>query len=129
MPTLSRPLAGDLLHLRLEEELFRLTRSAALSRSGRSARTLVKDGPLRVTLIALAPNGRIAEHRSPGPITIQALYGRITLAACGESRPLAVGDLLSLEGGVEHAVESSSGGAFLLTVVAPDPHPGSPEEP
>lgn len=118
MPTISRALADDALQLRIDEELFRLTRSEPLNLRGRSARTLVKDGPLRVTLIGLGAGARIAEHHAPGPITVQPVYGSIVVEVDGQTRSLAPGDFLALGPGVEHAVESVSGGAFLLTVVA-----------
>jgi quercetin dioxygenase-like cupin family protein len=108
------------LAFRIEEELFRLTRSEPLVQRGRSGRTLVKDGPLRVTLIALGPDGQIAPHRAAGPITVQVVYGSIRFEVDGESRTLFAGDMLALEAEVEHAVDSATGGAFLLTVVAPD---------
>lgn len=120
MATITRVLADDLLQFRVEEELFRITRSESLGALGRSARTLVKDGRLRVTLIALGAGSRIPVHHADGPITIQPVYGNIVVDAGGESRTLSSGDLLALGAGVEHAVASGGGGAFLLTVVAPE---------
>jgi quercetin dioxygenase-like cupin family protein len=115
---LSRPLADDLIHFNVEEERLRLAASDALGRTGRSARTLVKDGPLRVTLIALGPGGRIAEHSADGPITIHPVHGTLLVDVLGQRRSLGPGDVLALGGGVEHAVESEEGAAFLLTVAA-----------
>jgi quercetin dioxygenase-like cupin family protein len=113
---LSRPLADDPIHFRVEEERLRLEASDALSRTGRSARTLVKDGPLRVTLIALGPGGRLAEHRADGPITIHPVHGTLVVDVLGQRRTLELGDVLALGGGIAHAVESERGAAFLLTV-------------
>lgn len=113
---ISRPLADDVLHFDLEEERLRLAASDALGRTGRSARTLVKDGPLRVTLIGLGAGGRLAEHQADGPITIHAVHGTLRVDARGERRSLAPGEVLALGGGVEHAVESEAGATFLLTV-------------
>lgn len=115
---LSRPLADDLLQFDLEEERLRVVASDALTRTGRSARMLVKDGPLRVTLIALGPGGRIAEHRADGPITILPVHGTLLVEALGQRRSLVTGDVVALGAGVEHAVESDKGAAFLLTVAA-----------
>jgi len=93
-----------------------------LARSGRTARTLVKEGPLRVTLVALGSGGALATHRTDGPITLHVLSGEVSCRAGTDEWGLVSGDLLSLGAGVEHAVESASGGVFLLTV-ATDPHP------
>lgn len=117
MPTISRPLEGhDSLHVRLDDEHDTLRASAALARTGRSARTLIKDGPLRVTLIALSPGASMAEHQADGPITVQPIEGKITFHVGEETYHLRPGDLLTVHGGVRHSVESATGGMFLLTL-------------
>ena len=116
---MTRPLAEDVLHFRLEDERRTMTDSEPFARGGRSARTLVKDGPLRVTLIALAAGSRIAEHRAAGPVTIQPVQGSIRVEARGQVRTLHPGELLALGAGVEHAVAAGEPAAFLLTVAAP----------
>jgi len=90
---------------------------------GRTARTLVKDGPLRVTLIVLGPGGELREHSAPGPITVHALEGRIRFTTGGADHELVPGDLLALGAGVAHSVASEEGGGFLLTVTLPAPSP------
>lgn len=120
MPSIDRPLSGDGLHFRLGgSEVEKLIDQDALAKAGRSARTLVKDGPLRVTLVALAPGSSIAEHRAAGPITAHVVSGVVSFRTDAQEWTLEAGDLLSLGGGVAHEVRSSSGGAFLLTVSAP----------
>lgn len=119
MPTIDRPLGGQPLHYRLGRDVSELIDGALLERTGRSARTLVKDGPLRVTLTALAAGGSIAEHRASGPITVHVLSGEILFRAGKDEWRLGSGDLLSLGAGVEHSVSSETGGIFLLTVALP----------
>lgn len=120
MPSIDRPLAGKPLHFRLGEEHRRdLIDETLLDRAGRSGRTLVKDGPLRVTLVALGPGGTLAEHLADGPITVHVLSGQIRFRAGEDEWTLGAGDLLSLGARVEHAVESTDGGLFLLTVATP----------
>ena len=117
MPTIARPLEGhNTLHVRLDDEYDALRASAALARTGRSARTLIKDGPLRVTLIALAPGGGMAEHQADGPITVQPIQGKITFHVNDRVHDLRPGDLLMVRGGVRHSVASATGGMFLLTL-------------
>lgn len=116
MPSIERSLAEDVLPFDLAEEVVRLTDAETVRNGGRSARTLVKDGSMRVTLVALGAGSRIPEHRADGPITIHVLSGRVTVDAGGASRELVPGRILSLRAGVEHAVSSAVGGAFLLTV-------------
>jgi quercetin dioxygenase-like cupin family protein len=116
MPALNRSLSGETLRFQLEEEAFRLCRAKGLARSGRSARTLVKDGAVRVTLVALGAGGQIPEHHAEGPITILPLSGRIIVYAQEEVHVLESGELLALGPGIPHALESPHGGHFLLTV-------------
>lgn len=120
MSSIDRPLSGPVLRFRLSEERERTDDPALLGRHGRNARTLVKAGPLRITLVMVAAGGKIAPHRSDGPISIHVLDGDIRLRAAGTEHALAPGDLLVVDGGVEHAVESSRGGTFLLTVAQPE---------
>jgi quercetin dioxygenase-like cupin family protein len=117
-----RQLAGDALHLDLAREIQQLEASDILRSTGRNARTLVKEGPLRITLIALAAGGQIAVHRAQAPVSIQVLRGalRMQVGQSAAAVDLAAGELLVLGAGVEHAVSSDGGGVFLLTVVHSD---------
>jgi quercetin dioxygenase-like cupin family protein len=116
MSSMQRTLAGDVLVHHLTDDEMMIDRSL-VKHHGRSARTLIKEGPLRVTVIALAVNGILPAHSTTGPISIQLLEGDITFAAAGREYPLAPRDLLVIAGGVEHSARSAGGGAFLLTVV------------
>lgn len=119
MPTIDRPLSGGSLRFRLEEQIREITGTGLPERQGRSARTLVKDGPLRVTLIVLSAGDSIPEHQADGPITVAPITGEVTLHLADDSEVLRPGDLLALGPGVRHSVESSTGGAFLLTIASP----------
>jgi quercetin dioxygenase-like cupin family protein len=119
MPSIRRPLSGDVLLFDLREEQRHASDRAILARSGRNARTLVKDGPLRVTLVVLAPGGELAEHQADGPITVQPVAGRIRFTADGVTHELEPGEMLSAGAGVRHAVASTDGATFLLTVALP----------
>lgn len=114
MSTMTCSLAHNVLHARLDRETFRLTRSEILVRSGRSARTLVNDGSLRVMLIALSAGNEIPEHHMDGPVLLQGVYGSVRVRVGEEVRILEAGDLLSLAAGRPHVVDSPSGGVFLL---------------
>jgi len=90
-----------------------------LAKHGRSARTLSKEGPLRLTLIALAANGFLPAHSTDGPVTIHVLDGSVTLDVLEQEYQLASGDVLILAAGVPHSAKSAEGVRFLLTVVQP----------
>jgi quercetin dioxygenase-like cupin family protein len=116
MSSLSRTIEGDVLvrHLKRDEQTID---QELLARHGRSARTLVKDGPLRLTLIALAAGGHMPSHRTEGPVTIHLLQGDVTFDVEEREYPLVPGEVLVLASGVQHGVRSSAGCVFLLTVV------------
>lgn len=119
MSSIDRPLSGAALRFALAAERARVNDPELLTRNGRNARTLVKEGALRVTLVMVGAGGRIAPHLTDGPITVQVLDGDIRFQAAGKEHALGAGDLLVVDAAVEHSVESKAGGTFLLTVVQP----------
>jgi quercetin dioxygenase-like cupin family protein len=112
-------LADPLLALDISAELARLRDEETWQRTGRHARTLVKDADLRVVLIALGAGMRMEEHHAPGRITIQTIVGRLTLRAAGQTVDLPVGHLLTLGPAIPHDVEAREESAFLLTIAWP----------
>ncbi len=116
MPAIERALSGDVLTFHIDQELDAADDLEILARSGRTARTLIKDRSLRVTLHLLAPGGAIGEHHADGPITVQVLRGEMTFHAAGRDFHMTRGDLLALDTGIVHSLESRHGAAFLLTV-------------
>lgn len=120
MPAIQRPLSGDVMVFQLNEERERAWDPATLQKHGRSARTLLKDGPLRVTLVVLGPGGELAEHSAAGPITVQPLDGAIRFAVDGQTYDIAAGEMLTAAAGLPHTVSSVDGAAFLLTVALED---------
>lgn len=121
MSSIDRPLSGDVLRFDLTAERERVNDPMLLGRHGRNARTLLKEGPLRVTLVMVRAGGQIAAHHSDGPITVHVLDGDIRFRAAGKEHRLTSGDLLAVEAGLEHDVASEGGGSFLLTLVHAGP--------
>lgn len=119
MSSMHRTLEGDVLVHHLTEDERTIDQSL-LARQGRSSRTLVKEGLLRLTLIALAPGGDLERHRAAGPVTMHVIKGEIVFSVPGREYAVTVGDILALAPGVEHAAHSVKGGVFLLTVVHPE---------
>lgn len=119
MTTLAEPHAEARTRFDLVAELSALHREPALRDRGRTARTLVNEGALHVSLIALRPGAAMAKHRAAGRVLAQVLEGEVVFTVDGLEHVLRPGDLLSLEPGDAHAVTSRRGGAFLLTLVMP----------
>ena len=118
MSSLRRKIGGSALvqHLSRDDQLID---EALLAKHGRSACTLSKEGPLRLTLIALAADGFLPAHSAEGPVTIHVLDGSVTFSVLDQDYPLVSGDVLILGAGVRHAARSAEGVRFLLTVVQP----------
>jgi len=114
-----RTLASPVLTLDLAADM-QIVRSELAAGHSRIARTLVKEGVLRLTLIGVKAGGVLREHEAEGPITIHVLEGAIVVRAEGTAQTLATGGLMALDGGVRHEVSSPGGGLFLLTLIAPN---------
>jgi quercetin dioxygenase-like cupin family protein len=119
MSPVHRRLAADLLAFDLGAEMHTVREELAAGHT-RIARTLVKEGPLRLTLVGMAAGGALRSHRTNSPVTIHVLEGQITLDVDGATRAMAAGELAALEAGVPHAV-GAPGGAFILLTVAAAP--------
>ncbi len=57
LPSITRALTGDNLTFDMDEQIAELRRDECYVRSGRVGRTLVKAGPLRITLTLIAEHG------------------------------------------------------------------------
>jgi quercetin dioxygenase-like cupin family protein len=119
MSSMNRETSGPALFHRLERDQLMLD-PRLLAERGRTARTLVKEGRLRLTLIALAKDGVMPEHRTEGPISIHVLDGDVTFTGAGREFSLAAGEVLVFDANVAHAARSREGCVFLLTVVHPN---------
>ncbi len=124
MSSMHRIIDGAVLVRHLTDD-DRMIDQELLRKHGRSARTLVKEGPLRLTLMALAPGGVLPAHSTEGPVTIHVLQGEVAFVAQGRGYSLSAGEVLVLAAGVTHSATSAAGTVFLLTIVHP-PSAGSP---
>lgn len=93
-----------------------LRREDAYERDGHTARTLVRDGDIRIVLIVMRAGARIAEHRANETASIHALSGRVRLRLSDRDAELFAGSLLVLERDLRHDVEALAESAFLLTL-------------
>ena len=87
--------------------------------SGRAAKTLVKEGPLRIALVALRRGTMLKEHSVEGPFSVQVLRGRAHLAAGDDEFFLQRGALVAFPAGTPHSVEAQADCALLITVAVP----------
>src|ERR1051326_4397099 len=107
---LSLELKGELHHLRWEDHPWQ---------AGRNAKTLVKYPDFRILLVGLRQGAHLAEHHAAGSISIQTIAGHVMIRAAGRVFDLPEGELLALERGVPHDVESLGESAILVTIAWP----------
>lgn len=106
----------------LEEQVIDLdliARAAELlhaSPHAHSARTLAKQGSLRVVLLTLPKGTRIPQHQTAAPISVQVIFGQIRFGLEGHERVLPPGRALVVAGDLPHDLEADLDSAVLLTL-------------
>ena len=90
---------------------------------GHAARTLAKQGTLRLVLLALKANGSVPEHKANGRVTIHTVRGRVQVRAAAGLFDLPAGRLITLDAGERHNVEAVEDSGVLVTIVM-SPSPG-----
>jgi quercetin dioxygenase-like cupin family protein len=107
---------GNVLTFDLKSTHADLMERARTTKAGRAARTLVKEGPLRITLVALKQGVSLQEHQVAGAVSIQALRGRVAVEADGARSDLRAGQLLVLDADVRHRATGMTDCAILVTM-------------
>ncbi|WP_394551967.1 cupin [Agromyces sp. MMS24-JH15] len=89
--------------------------AARADEHGRSAELILRDGPMRQSIIALRSGVELAEHNSPAAASLQVLVGRVRVTG-QEVSEVAAGrlDVLTHH---RHAVLALEDSVFLLTTV------------
>jgi quercetin dioxygenase-like cupin family protein len=115
MSSMQRTIEGEVLVNHLTHDDWMIDQDL-LTKHGRTARTLVKEGPVRLTLMAFAPGSTLPTHSTADPVTIHVLEGEVVFSALDREYPLKTNDVLVFAPGVEHSATSTSGGKLLLSV-------------
>lgn len=115
-------LANEVIRRNIGSELQKLKKAQSWQReSGRSSETLVKYDEFRIVLVRMKPGSYMSHHRAEGPISIQAIQGKIRVHLPEDRiEELEPGDLLTLDRCLEHDVEAVEESAFLLTIAWPE---------
>ena len=112
----SHEISGQVLRFRLTAEDVRLREQASTSKAGRAGKTLVKEGPLRITQVALRKGTPLQAHQVAGAISLHVLRGRLRLTIAGGALDLGAGELLVLDAGVAHAATALIDCVILITM-------------
>jgi quercetin dioxygenase-like cupin family protein len=115
-------LANEVIRKNIQDELEKLKDAESWQReTGRSSETIVKYPEFRIVLIRMKLGSYMSHHRAEGPISVQAVLGKIRIHLPEDRmEELNPGDLLAIERGLEHDVEALEECAFLLTIAWPE---------
>lgn len=90
--------------------------AAHRSEHGRSANLLLRQRPLRQSIIALTAGTKLDEHNAPPAASLQVLRGVVKLKTHSEEIELTMGDLFLIPE-ERHSMTAVTDTAFLLTAV------------
>lgn len=116
MSPISRPLAGPNLLFDLADQIADLRSDDTYERSGRSGRTLVKAGPLRLTLTCLASGAEVGTHHADLPMTLQPIEGRLRYRVGDDHFEIGAGEVLFFGPGHAQDIVALEDTALLLTI-------------
>lgn len=86
-----------------------------------AAKTLFTGEDVRVVHLAL--DTELVEHRTPSPIVVQVIEGKVRFDVEGEQHMMGVGGMIQVAPGVPHAVIPVEGSArILIHLMAPSAH-------
>ena len=109
-------LKGDALLFDLSEQATSILAEAGLGSAARAARTLIKDGPLRLTIVGLKAGGSLRDHKAGGPVSIQLLQGEVEVMVGGRSQRLTEKQALVLGADIVHSVSAHADSVILLSI-------------
>ena len=109
-----RPTSGEMLSVKILEEVARIKAKPDWSSASRLALSLVKDDALNILLMVLKSGARLAEHRTKGPIAVHVLSGSVCFSARGKSAELSSGSMAALDREVVHELEALEESIVLL---------------
>ncbi|HEX5369542.1 MAG TPA: hypothetical protein VFY10_09030 [Dehalococcoidia bacterium] len=112
-------ISGDAVLIDVDAEAQAVLDSARGEATGRAARTLVKEGPLRVVLLGLKQGASLREHDADGPVSLHVLKGRVEIAVPQHQETLSEGRALVFASSVAHSVLALSDAVVLITIAHP----------
>jgi quercetin dioxygenase-like cupin family protein len=92
-----------------------LQQRAASASTSRAAKTLVKEGRLRATLIALRKGAALGAHSVEGEVTLHVLRGAFEVRTKGAEAVARAGGVIALQAGVRHEARALRDSTVLIT--------------
>jgi quercetin dioxygenase-like cupin family protein len=122
--SITRALTGEKLTFDLDEQIDELRRDEIYVRSRRVGRTLVKAGPLRLTLTLIAEGVEVDTHHAAVPMTLHVLQGRLRYRVGDEEFEIGHGEVLFFGPGHAQDIRALEDTALLLTITGDGPEEG-----
>jgi quercetin dioxygenase-like cupin family protein len=113
-------ISGELLSVDLDQEARAILEEAKQAGQGHAGKTLVKEGPLRLTILGFVAGSSLHEHKAGGPVILEARSGTVEMSSGGTSTLLNAGDILVLAKDIGHSLVASSDAVILLSVAMPE---------
>ncbi len=108
-------LAGRVIVFDAPTEEAKVRQQSAASKTGRAAKTLVKEGQLRITLIGLRKGSALSAHQVEGELSIHVLRGALEIRAAGSDLQVPKGGIAVMHAGVRHDARALRDTVILLT--------------
>ena len=87
----------------------------------RTAKTLFREGDLRVVLTLMKTGAVLKQHKADGNVSIHVLRGRIRVKLDHNTDEIEQGEMIVFSPGVSHSVEALDETAFVIFISAPVP--------
>lgn len=113
---LTRPLEGEHLSFDLERVVEELREEEGYARSGRAGRTLLKTGPLALTVTVIRDGVEVGTHHAETPMTLSVLHGGLHYRIGDETTELGAGEVLFFGPGNARDIRALGDTALLLTI-------------
>jgi quercetin dioxygenase-like cupin family protein len=114
----SHQLSGSAILLDIEDESKEILRTASAAGVKHAAKTLIKDGPLRMVILGFISGASLREHSAGGPVSIQVLSGSAEITAGEVAHAVGAGSTLVLGSDVAHSVTARADAVLLLTIAS-----------
>jgi quercetin dioxygenase-like cupin family protein len=112
----SHQLSGNAVELDVERESQEILEAASAAGVKHAAKTLIKDGALRLIILGFMAGSSLREHRAGGPVSIHVLSGTTEITTENGAHTLSSGSALVLASDVAHSVTAKTAAVLLLTI-------------
>lgn len=117
--TRTHRLSAPVLAFDVRAEERTLIDKARAARSGRAAKTFVKEGALRAAISSLRRGTQLSEHAAAGVVSIQVLRGRIRFQSDGHEYVAGAGHVVVFDEQVPHTATALADSSILITTAMP----------